>query len=360
MGESIQLEDRKKAKKYFDQCLDSYRRLDDLWGQAKGLTAMGWLAAHEGDSAGVKQLGEESKSLRQRIGDQRGMADSLWLLGSNIVFEDVDEAKRLINESLKIRQDMGDRIVDVTSGPVDLGMTLTWIGRNEEAEKVREETLASCIEQGLTEKIAEAYIHLSTSNAHTGKIGEMKKLAQEGYEIYKQDNNRRGMARAQWRIASADWLDGNGEDFIPILQDSVSTLREFGDDGEICWILCLLAEANRLIEKTKQAKSLLVDALRIGSGILAVLSAIMGTAGYALILAGEGEAERSVELLGLTNQHPFFSESKAMWMIYGKELETISSQLSNEVVVKALDKGRSLDIKDTAKEILLELESKPA
>ena len=128
-----------KARHNYHQSLALYRELQDFWGTAKMLTALGWLAAHNGEMEDAKILGEEALALVRASGDCKRTADVLWLLGSLAILEEqIEDAGRYLGESLDIRASLGNRISDIATGPLDLGMILTWIGRFVEADAVRE------------------------------------------------------------------------------------------------------------------------------------------------------------------------------------------------------------------------------
>ena len=80
-------------------------------------------------------------------------------MGTLAIFEGkLEESVLSLGESLDIREMLGDRVTDIAAGPLDLGMTLTWIGRMNEADEVREETLALYKALDMPERIAEAHV----------------------------------------------------------------------------------------------------------------------------------------------------------------------------------------------------------
>jgi predicted ATPase len=173
-----------KARRLYRRSLALYRELDDTWGTAKVLTALGWMAAHNGEMEEARQLGEEALVLVRASRDRKRTADALWLLGTLAILQgQVEESSRLLGESLDIRKTLGDLITDIASGPLDLGMTLTWIGRMAEADAVREEALALYEEQGQPEQIALAHVRLATSKVHTGQLEAVERHARIGLHV---------------------------------------------------------------------------------------------------------------------------------------------------------------------------------
>jgi predicted ATPase/DNA-binding SARP family transcriptional activator len=69
--------DLERANRLSEQSLSLFRELDDSWGAANALSALGWAAMGGGDYPEARQLFEESLAIRQSMGDQRGFIDSL-------------------------------------------------------------------------------------------------------------------------------------------------------------------------------------------------------------------------------------------------------------------------------------------
>ena len=209
---------------------------------AKVLTAMGWAAAHLGETKLARQYGEGALALTHTIGNQKRRADALWLLGTlAIPSGDIEQASQLLGESLHIREKLGDHITDIASGSLDLGMTLTWIGRLAESIAVREETLAFYEAQGLQEQIALAHVRLAFSLIHVGQFDSAQYHATTGLALCRGLGNQRGAGLALYVLGFSAIAEEKNELADQFIQASLNSFREVEGATEIGWSLGLLA-----------------------------------------------------------------------------------------------------------------------
>jgi predicted ATPase len=342
----------------YRRSLALYRDLDDTWGAAKVLTALGWAAAHRGEAEEARHCGQEALALMRIIGDCKRTADVLWLLGTLAILRgQVEESTRLLGESLDIRETLGDRITDIASGPLDLGMTLTWIGRMAEATAVREETLALYEAQGQPEQIALAHVRLATSKIHTGQFEAAEHHARIGLRQCQTLGNQRGTGLALWILASLYIITGELNQASALLRESLAILHKVQGSAEVGWVIGLLATVARRRGQQALAKKYICEALHGASGALGLISTLFSLAAYREILADEGQEERMVELGALLDKYPIFGASRGMDALYNTSgLAEIKASLPSERTAQAEARGRSRDLQQTAVEILAELE----
>lgn len=79
----------------------------DMWGLATTLNDLGIAQALQGDTAQARRLFQESLALKERIGDRQGVAYALANLGN--VTESLTDFRRLTEQSLEIKRELGDR-----------------------------------------------------------------------------------------------------------------------------------------------------------------------------------------------------------------------------------------------------------
>ena len=345
------------ARRYYSRSLTLYRELDDAWGKAKMLTALGWWAAHHGETEDARLLGEEALDLVRTLGDRKGTADVLWLLGTlAILAGEVEESSRLLGESLDIRETLGDRITDITVGPLDLGMTLTWIGRMAEADAVRVETLALYEAQGQQEQIALAHVRLATSKAHIGQFDEAERHARIGLELCRKEGNQRGAGLALWLLASLSIIAGNLDEAEMRLQESLAVLRKVEGAAEVGWVLGLLAVTVRRQGHPEVAKRYIYNAMGTASGVLGLITLIFGLTAYIDLLLDECQEDRALEMLALLEKYPMFGTSRGFPALYdAPRLAAIRAAKSPEIAAELEARGQARDLQETAVEILVEL-----
>jgi hypothetical protein len=75
----------------------------------------------------------------------------------------------------------------------------------------------------------------------------------------------------------------------------------------------------------------------------------------ALLLAGEGENERAVELYALASRYPLVAESRWFSDVAGVTLAEVAAALPAERVAILQKRGRAGDLEATVEELLTEL-----
>jgi len=355
-GDLVADYDQEGTRRHYQGSLELYRDLGDPWGISNVLTDLGWVAAHSGEVDEARRLGEEALLLRRSIDDRKGTADTLWLLGTLTIIEGlVEESTRLLGESLDIRDMMGDRITDIAAGPVDLGMTLTWIGRMAEADEVRVETLALYEALGLPEKIAEAHVRVATSKLHIGQFDAVQHHANIGLELCRKGGNQRLVGLAQWLLALFSLMFGKLDQAESLLQESLAIFRTVEGAAEIGWVFGIYGEIARRKGQPDAAKKYIYEALRTASGVMGMITVLTAMLPYVNLLVDQGQEERAVEMRALLDKHPFTKMSLTVQYLYSARLAEITATLSPEVVAEAKARGRARSLQETASEILAEL-----
>jgi predicted ATPase/class 3 adenylate cyclase len=344
-----------EAQKHFNESLRIYRDLGDDWSISNVLTSLGWVASHRGDFKEVIKLGEESLGIKRRLKDLRGEADALWLLGTvATVNAEVDRAKRLITESLGIRDSLGDRIIDIEPGPIDLGMTLTWIGEMQRAHDVREETLMLLQEQGLLEQVANAHQRLATSKLHLGRYEEAKHHAQIALEMSEVIGSKRDLALSYAWLSGISFINGDYQEAESLSEKSISLLRSLEGADELGWVLSNYSIFSDMKGQKTFAKKAIYESLQICSGLLGTITALNGVASFARVIS-DSEKERAIKLFALCSKYPLVSESCFINDIFKIHFDIVAESLRPEVVEEARAKGRNCNLQETVSKILAEL-----
>jgi tetratricopeptide (TPR) repeat protein len=279
------------------------------------------------------------------------------MLGTNAIIGGlVEESIKLINESLEIRQSMGDRLIDIASGPVDLGMTLTWIGRMIEAKEVRQETLAIYQDQGTDEEIALAHVRLAYSFFHLGEYDEVRKNANVGLTRGRETGNQRAIGLALSMLGSLSFLDQLYDEANQLLEESIATLRKVPGAGEVGWVLSMLAYSEHRRGENEKAQGYLLEAFMMGRGILATITSWIAIPIFAMMLADSGEFERAIELFAFVSRYPMISKSRLV-DIFKPSILIAESRLQKENVAEAQARSQARNLRDTIAEIIKELEN---
>lgn len=345
------------ALSHYRRSLYLYQELGDTWATAKSLASLGWLAAHHGEMDDAGRLGREALTLSRRIGDQKRTADALWLLGTLAISRgDDEEASLLFGESLDLRQMLGDHITDIAAGPLDLGMTLTWIGRMAEAAAVREEALALYEAQGQPRQIALAHVRLGMSKLHSGNFEAGYRHSQVGLVQCRELGDQRGAGMALFNLSASSILSKDYTQAEALAGESIACLREVGDAVEVGWPLTLCAEAVRRLGRPQEARRCLCEALRTARGVLGMVTNLIGIAVYLNFLADDGRTQEAVEMGALLEKSPFARASRVWPIVYGTRPDALKAALPQDQLLAAEARGRARDFNETAAEILARLE----
>jgi predicted ATPase len=93
-----------------EESLALWRTLDEPWGTAQALEFLGLVTRDGGDPAGAFPLYETALTLRQQMGDWRGLAQTLQSLGNTALHQqDYALARRYSEQSLAIARRLRDR-----------------------------------------------------------------------------------------------------------------------------------------------------------------------------------------------------------------------------------------------------------
>ena len=235
--------------------------------RAKALNGAGALAQWQGDYATARSLFEESLAIRQELGDKRGIASSLNNLGVVAYGQsDYEAARSLFEESLAIIRELGDR-----------------------------------------RRIAYSLGNLGNVAVDQGDYATARQHFQESLVILRELGDRGGIALSLGNLGSVALDQGDYAAARSLHQESLAIKRELGDK----WGIALSLEG------------------------FVGLAAAQAQPGRALQLAGAAAALR--ETIGV----PLLPTEQAR---LERHLETAQRALSEEASAKALADGRTMTL----------------
>jgi predicted ATPase/class 3 adenylate cyclase len=167
------------------------RRLEDALAaderpthaRAKALLAASDLSVGHGDAARAKQRAEEALTLHRQLGDDRGVADSLYMLGHSAADdEDYETARQLWEEGLRLYREVGDRHQTMMTTRM-LAWAYDDLGEPDRARRLKEEVLEQARAAGDKHVQVHALESLSSSATGEGQIREAAMLVEQAYEL---------------------------------------------------------------------------------------------------------------------------------------------------------------------------------
>jgi DNA-binding SARP family transcriptional activator/predicted ATPase len=351
--------DRQEARQVFARSLALYRALGDRWGVARALCASGMAAQGLGACEEARRLHEESLAIRRTLGDQRGAADTLlWLA---FVLQDqgeLKEAERLERESMAISQGLGDRDT-LARGLFCLAFTLSLQGRYAEARQPAEE----CAAIGAPGSRAQmdnvlavlGVVEMSVPSPRAGKgsrYGPARTWMQMGLAQNREMDDRWGIGYALLSLGELALAERKEVEALQRLQESVDVFREGQHRGAMASALAVLGSAAQLQGDPCRAQRCLCEALRTLAEIRSFAWLLPALPAAALVLAGQGEAERAVEVYALASRHPYVANARYVQDIAGQRIAAAAAALPPGVADCAQERGRARDLWATAEELV--------
>jgi predicted ATPase/DNA-binding SARP family transcriptional activator len=361
MGHVLSEADRAQAWQLYEQSLALHQELDDRWGTANALHALGGVYQLLGGFDEANRLREEALAIRRGLGDQSGIADSLLQLGwMALLHGHFDKSEPMIQESLAIRQELGDR-ASVAEGLAFLGVTRFWRGRFAEAEAVLKQSVTLNTELGLQSPLAWSLawsnIMLGLAKAHQGQYASARAWAQKGLALFQKADFLAGIGHAHLALGHIVLAQRAYAEAESLLREAVAIYREIGQMAELCWALAHLGIAERELGDLDQAQRCVYEAASIARDNPVFFAALTVLPAAALLLADQDETEWAVELYALASRHPFVAHSRWQDDVIGQTITAAAATLPPAAVNAAQAQGRERDVETTVRELLAELKS---
>ncbi len=187
--------DTEAARLFYEESLSLRQRLSDHRGIAQTLHYLGMLAYDQGDRERSQALFEEVLVHQRAAGDQWGMAHALNNLGVLAAARgDLAVTEQYYTESLAIRRELGD-IEGIANSLSNLGAVAHDRGDDDLAEVRFEESLALRRELGNIQGIVSSLHHLGEIHLAKGDFVRAHKRFVEALGLAADLNERRSIAR---------------------------------------------------------------------------------------------------------------------------------------------------------------------
>jgi predicted ATPase len=185
--------------------------------RAKGLIAAADLAVDAGIPPEVRSRAQEALTLHRRLGDERGAAYALFLLGFAYAMEnEMMRARPLFEESVEAFRRLGDDHYTMASAR-RLAWTYQDLGELDAARTLHEENLRRA--RALGDRVIEMDTlgPLGTIAIDQGRLTEGVSLLKEGLRLARELNDRYDIALNLCRLARALAHEGSAEDVVILI-----------------------------------------------------------------------------------------------------------------------------------------------
>jgi non-specific serine/threonine protein kinase len=236
--------------------------------RAKGLLCDAHMADRQGDYARAKASVEESLDMWREMGDKKGIADSLRVLGSVVwVQGDYVAAQNYYEECLALLQEIGDKR-GIASTLNNLGNAVVRTGDYAAARRYEEESVAIFRELGDNLSLAMALNNLGVVAEEQGDSNAARRFYEESISISRELGEKTFVVYALNGLAHVICLQGDLINAWRYYRESLVISQEIGEKRIIAYCLEGFAKVAARQGNTKNATQLFgaADALRQAIG----------------------------------------------------------------------------------------------
>ena len=237
--------------------------------RVKALNGAAYLAFFQGDYGRAQTLGEESLALSRKLGDKRGTASCLNILGLEACrLEKYDRAAALGVESLTLSQEVGDKW-GVADALLVVGLVARGQGDSAQAAALLEESLTKFRELGHKWGEAITLNNLGLVAREQGDYPRATALLEETLTKFRELGDNWGIAFAEASLGIVAWYRRDYERAAALYKESLTLRSELGDKRGTATCLVGLAGVAGALGQAERAAVLFgaAEALREAIGL---------------------------------------------------------------------------------------------
>jgi predicted ATPase/transcriptional regulator with XRE-family HTH domain len=205
--------------------------------RARALRATSALIHKLGDPARAAALAEQSLALYQELGDRKGVASALHLLGNVALMQsDYTRADDLYSQALSLYRETGSQM-ETALVLTNLGLIAKDQGRYAQATALYEESRVLHQRMGNRRGVALAYTFLSIVAYWLGDYARAAAQAEHALSAYREMGNKMDEAYALENLGMSRFKLGDVATARRLLSDSLDILRELGDKSGVALVL---------------------------------------------------------------------------------------------------------------------------
>jgi tetratricopeptide (TPR) repeat protein len=344
-----------EVKEQYEKSVALYEELDDRWGLARALSALGWIVEHLGNYERAEELCSRSLAIRRALGDQRGMADAMLNLGIIAwVQGHLDEADSYLRESVGIYRALDDwtRMARTLK---NMGEVLVRRGLFEDGLAIMEGSQGIYEDMGDRWGVSDLVAFLAEAHVHLGHYQEAQAWAAQGVALSDKDKHVWGVGFSQFVQGLATLAEGKYDPALATFQASIDAFARVHHRENHGWALGALGLAAQQAGDTALARRSVAEALEIGIELGAFMPVLYSLPVAALLLAADGAVERTVEVYACARRYPFVANSRWFQDLVAGPLAAAEGRLPEESVAAARARGQAQDWRAMAATLPAEL-----
>jgi DNA-binding SARP family transcriptional activator/predicted ATPase len=347
LGYAVRETDPKEARLRFSRSHQLYEEIGDPLGVSDALQGLGRAARNLRDFGAAQEAVAECLRLRREAGDGIGATEAISLLGHIALWQgEFARAEHLLRQGLT-KHEWSD---------FWLSQSLLLAGRLEEARAAAADTIVVYSDLGQRRELAYSMAILGQCHQHLGDRHAAGAQAREGLALARRVGFPRGVGMCQGLLGANALAEGAYEEARAHCEGSLAVWQQsFGHPSEFEGELACLSLAARGLGRRDEAWQHILSQLAWAQESQMLMPALFGLAGIALLLVGEGELERAIELYALASRHPFVANSRWFEDLTGRHIAPVAATLPAERVATARKRGQARDLAATVGELLSEL-----
>jgi len=258
------------------------------------------------------------------------------------VQSDYPQAQALLEESLQLSRDFGDKH-GWAWALNHLGQVALLEGNTAQASLLGTESLAMFREEGATWNTAWVLLNLGDVATAQGASERAAQLYSEGLELFRRTGDQRGIAWAQEHLAGVSLAQGHTEQAAALLTESLGLFQSAGDHGGGALVLNHLGRVAEMGGDERRAAELFTESLRIFQARGVNWGIGWCLVGLASLATRYGQLERAARLLGAAQMLLInVGEFRVFGKYYSRTAADVQTRLDAEAFAAAWNSGHAL------------------
>jgi tetratricopeptide (TPR) repeat protein len=346
----------KKGKRLMRQSLSLYNELDEHWWDMESLQSLGGYVWYEIDLPDTESFLMKSLQFKRAQGDLFGMANLLAELGKFTLNHkcDPERAKRYFLESSDIFQVFSDPVSAIRSS-INLDIVFVINGMFPESFEIRNQQLHLYKNLGDRINVGYSQARIGETNHMLGDYEAVERFGRMGLSILRDDDVWHRAGFANWYLGLTLLAMNNFSEAMQYLLETAVIYQDKGFKPGVAKALAAIGRAEIGLGNPIGAWNHAREALALFVDTPAFLHLLYAISTIAFLLIDRDEILKAVELYALVSKQPFVANSIWFEDVYGVYIQTAAASLPPEGVEVAKERGRTLDLMDTARKLLTEI-----
>ena len=222
----------------------------------------GFYVLLQGDNYRAQNLHNESLQMFQELGDKRGEAESLSLLGRREPYIGTfDRARELFTESLQIQRELEDK-PGIAQSLNSLGIIEGAVGAHDKAKQLHTESIEIFREMEDQHNIAGLLNNLGCVASDQEDYDKAKQLHTESLQIRQELGYKAGIMQSLFNLAEIEKIQGVYDRARQLLTKSLQMRRELGNNYNIPFALEALGDVALSQGAYSEARALFTESLQ--------------------------------------------------------------------------------------------------